>query len=90
VIYLVVHLIYVAGHEAEGAEYERTVLSVWREHRGDVIAAFRPAAWADGTRAADEVQLLRILSRPQRDAYLADTAAPRWHRCANVRSPGRT
>jgi hypothetical protein len=37
-----------------------------------VIAAFRPTAWADGTRAADEVQLLRIPSRPQLDAYLAD------------------
>jgi Domain of unknown function (DUF1330) len=72
VIYLVVHLTYVAGHEAEGAEYERTVLSYWREHDGEVIAAFRPAAWADGSRAADEVQLLRIPSRAQLDAYLAD------------------
>jgi|SRR5215207_5069897 len=71
-IYLVVHLTYVIGQEAEGAEYERTVLSHWREHGGDVIAAFRPAAWADGTRAADEVQLLRIPSREQLDAYLAD------------------
>jgi len=72
VIYLVVHLIYVTGHEHEGAEYERTVLSYWREHGGEVIAAFQPAPWADGTRAADEVQLLRIPSRAQIDAYLAD------------------
>jgi len=72
VIYLVVHLSYVTGHEHEGAEYERTVLSYWREHGGEVIAAFQPAAWADGTRAADEVQLLRIPSRAQLDAYLAD------------------
>ena len=71
-IYLVVHLTYVTGHEAEGAEYERIVLSYWREHGGEVIAAFRPAAWADGTRAADETQLLRIPSRAQLDAYLAD------------------
>lgn len=71
-IYLVVHLSYVTGHEAEGAEYERTVLSYWREHGGEVMAAFHPAAWADGTRAADEVQLLRIPSRAQLDAYLAD------------------
>jgi hypothetical protein len=71
-IYLVVHLTYVTGHEAEGAEYERTVLAYWREHGGEVIAAFRPAAWADGTRAADETQLLRIPTRAQMDAYLAD------------------
>ena len=71
-IYLVVHLVYVAGHEAEGAEYERTVLAYWREHGGEVLGAFRPAAWADGTRAADEIQLLRIPSRAQMDAYLAD------------------
>lgn len=71
-IYLIVHLTYVAGHEAEGAEYERTVLAYWREHGGEVIAAFRPAAWSDGTRAADETQLLRIPSRAQMDAYLAD------------------
>jgi hypothetical protein len=72
VIYLVVHLSYVTGHEAEGAEYERTVLSYWREHGGEVISAFQPAAWGDGTRAADEIQLLRIASRSQLDAYLAD------------------
>ena len=71
-IYLVVHLTYHPGHEAEGAEYERTVLAYWREHGGEVIAAFRPAAWADGTRAADETQLLRIPTRAQMDAYLAD------------------
>jgi uncharacterized protein (DUF1330 family) len=71
-IYLVVHLTYVAGREAEGAEYERTVLAYWREHGGEVIAAFRPAVWADGTRAADEIQLLAIPSRAQMDAYLAD------------------
>ena len=71
-IYLVVHLTYVAGREAEGAEYERTVLAYWREHGGEVIAAFRPAVWADGTRAADETQLLRIPTRAQMDAYLAD------------------
>ena len=71
-IYLVVRLTYVAGHEAEGAEYERTVLAYWREHGGEVIAAFRPAAWADGTRAGDETQLLRIPTRAQMDAYLAD------------------
>ncbi|HKH93708.1 MAG TPA: DUF1330 domain-containing protein [Gemmatimonadaceae bacterium] len=71
-IYLTVQLNYVTGHDAEGAEYERMVLSYWREHGGEVIAAFRPVAWADGTRAADEVQLLRIPSREQLDAYLAD------------------
>lgn len=71
-LYLVVRLTYVSGHEAEGADYERTVLGYWREHGGEVVAAFRPAAWADGTRAADEVQLLRIPSRAQMDEYLSD------------------
>ena len=71
-IYLVVHLTYVPGHEAEGAEYERTVLAFFREHGGVVLGAFRPAPWADGTRAADEVQLLRIGSREQIDAYMKD------------------
>ena len=71
-IYLVVHLTYVPGHEAEGAEYERTVLAFFREHGGEVLGAFRPAPWANGTRAADEVQLLRIGSRDQIDAYMND------------------
>src|SRR5215210_2473931 len=71
-IYLVVHLTYIDGNQVEGAEYERTVLAYWREHGGEVMGALRPAAWADGTRAADEIQLLRIPSRAQMDAYLAD------------------
>jgi uncharacterized protein (DUF1330 family) len=71
-IHLVVYLTYVVGHEAEGAEYERTVLAYWREHGGEVIAAFRPSAGADGARATDEVQLLRIPRREQMDAYLRD------------------
>jgi hypothetical protein len=72
VIYLVVQLTYVLGHEAEGAEYERTVLTYFREHGGEVVGAFRPAPWANGARAADEVQLLRIASREQIDAYMRD------------------
>jgi hypothetical protein len=72
VILLVVRLTYVPGQEHDGAEYERTVLQFWREHGGEVIAAFRPAPWSDGSRAADEMQLLRIPSREQLDAYLAD------------------
>ena len=71
-IYLDVRLTYVPGHESEGSDYERTVLRYWREHGGEVIAAFRPAPWADGTRAADEVQLLRISTREQIDAYMKD------------------
>ena len=71
-IYLVVHLTYVPGHEAEGSEYERTVLAYFREHGGEVLGAFRPAPWANGTRAADEVQLLRIATREQIDAYMND------------------
>jgi hypothetical protein len=72
-IYLEVRLTYVPGHEAEASEYERTVLGYFREHGGEVIAAFRPAPWANGsTRAADEVQLLRIATREQIDAYMKD------------------
>jgi hypothetical protein len=71
-IYLVVQLTYVPGHETEGADYERTVLAWFREHGGEVLGAFRPAPWADGTRAADEVQLLRIATREQIDAYMKD------------------
>ena len=81
-LYLVVRLTYVASQELDGAEYERTLLQVWREHGGDVIAAFRPAPWTDGSRAADEMQLLRIPSREQLDAYLAD---PRRVALASVR-----
>jgi uncharacterized protein (DUF1330 family) len=71
-IYLVVHLTYVPGHEAECAEYERTVLTYFRDHGGEVLGAFRPAPWANGTRASDEVQLLRIPTREQIDAYMRD------------------
>ena len=39
---------------------------------GEVLGAFHPAPWANGTRAADEVQLLRIGSREQIDAYMKD------------------
>ena len=65
-IYLDVRLTYVPGHEAEASDYERTVLAYFREYGGEVLAAFRPAPWANGTRAADEVQLLQI------DAYMRD------------------
>ena len=71
-IYLDVRLTYVPGHETEASDYERTVLAYFREYGGEVIAAFRPAPWANGTRAADEVQLLRIGSREQIDAYMKD------------------
>ena len=71
-IYLVVSLTCVAGHEAEASDYERAVLAFFREHGGEVLGAFRPAPWANGTRAADEVQLLRIGSREQIDAYMKD------------------
>ena len=81
-IHLDVRLTYVTGQEADGADYERTVLRLWREHGGEVLAAFRPAPWTDGTRAADEVQHLRIPSRAQLDAYMAD---PRRVALAHVR-----
>ena len=71
-LHLVVRLTYVAGHEADGAEYERTVLGYFKEYGGVILAAFRPAPWDDGTRAADEIQVLRIPSREQLDAYLND------------------
>ena len=71
-IYLDVRLTYVAGHESDAADYERTVLQIWREHGGEVLAAFRPAVYSDGSRAADEVQHLRIPSRAQLDAYMVD------------------
>jgi hypothetical protein len=72
VIYLDVRLTYVPGQESDGADYERTVLGIWRAHGGEVLAAFRPAAYSDGSRAADEVQHLRIPSRAQLDAYMVD------------------
>ena len=81
-IHLDVRLTYVPGHESEAADYERTVLGIWREHGGEVLAAFRPAPWTNGTRAADEVQHLRIPSRAQLDAYMVD---PRRAALAAVR-----
>ena len=81
-IHLDVRLTYVSGHEIDGAEYERTVLAYWREHGGEVLAAFRPAAWVNGSRAADEIQHLRIPSRAQLDAYMGD---PRRVALAHVR-----
>ena len=71
-LHLVVRLTYVAGQEHDGADYERTVLRYWREHGGEVLAAFTPARWSDGSRAADEVQVLSIPSRAQLDAYMVD------------------
>ena len=71
-IHLVVRLTYVAGHESEAADYERTVLDFFKEHGGVILAVFRPAPWDDGTRAADEIQVLRIPSRERLDAYMND------------------
>ena len=63
------------SHEHKAKNHEN-ILSMaarsFREHGGEVLGAFRPAAWANGTRAADEVQLLRIGSRDQIDAYMND------------------
>ena len=71
-IYLVVRLTWVPGKAAEGSEYEHAVLRFWIEHGGEVIAAFKPLAQADGLPPADEVQLLRIPTQSQLDAYLSD------------------
>jgi hypothetical protein len=72
VIYLVVRLTWVPGKAADGSEYERAVLRFWIEHGGDIIAAFKPLAQADGLPPADEVQILRIPTQSQMDAYLSD------------------
>ena len=71
-IHLVVRLTYVPGKAAEGSEYEHTVLPYFVEHGGEIIAAFKPQAQADGLPPADEVQLLRIPTQKQLDAYLSD------------------
>lgn len=71
-IYLVVRLTWVPGKAADGAEYERAVMRFWIEHGGDIIAAFKPLAQADGLPPADEVQILRIPTQSQLDAYLSD------------------
>ena len=71
-IYLVVRLTYVPGKAADGSEYEHTVLPYFVEHGGDIIAAFKPLAQADGLPPADEIQILRIPTQAQLDAYLSD------------------
>ena len=71
-IYLVVRLTWVPGKAADGTDYERTVMRFWIEHGGDIIAAFKPLAQADGLPPADEVQILRIPTQSQLDAYLSD------------------
>ena len=71
-IYLVVRLTWVPSKAADGSEYERAVLRFWIEHGGDIVAAFKPLAQADGLPPADEVQILRIPTQPQLDAYLSD------------------
>ena len=47
-IYLVVRLTYVPGKAADGSEYEHTVMPYFVEHGGEIIAAFKPLAQADG------------------------------------------
>ena len=71
-IYLVVRLTWVPGKATDGSEYERAVLRFWIEHGGDIVAAFKPLAQADGLPPADEVQILRIPTQSQLDAYLSD------------------
>ena len=71
-IYLVVRLTWGPGKAADGSEYERAVLRFWIEHGGDIVAAFKPLAQADGLPPADEVQILRIPTQSQLDAYLSD------------------
>jgi hypothetical protein len=72
VIYIVARLTYVPGRAADASKYERTVLGYFVEHGGEVIAVFKPQAQADGLPPADEVQLLRIPTQKQLDAYLSD------------------
>ena len=71
-IYIVARLTYVPGKAADVSKYEHTVLTYFVEHGGEVIAAFKPQAQADGLPPADEVQLLRIPTQKQLDAYLSD------------------
>ena len=71
-IYIVARLTFVPGKSVEGSLYEHTVLQYFVEHGGEIIAAFKPQAQADGLPPADEVQLLRIPTQQQLDAYLSD------------------
>src|SRR5689334_18417153 len=71
-MYLVVRLTYVPGKAADGSEYEHTVLRYFVEHGGEIIAAFKPLAQADGLPPADEIQILRIPTQAQLDVYLSD------------------
>jgi len=72
VLYLVVRLTWVPGKAADGTAYERSVMRFWEDHGGEIIAAFKPLAQADGLPPADEVQILRIPTQAKLDAYLSD------------------
>jgi hypothetical protein len=72
VIYIVARLTFVPGKAADASTYEHRVLQYFVEHGGEIIAAFKPQAQADGLPPADEVQLLRIPTQKQLDAYLSD------------------
>ena len=71
-IYIVARLTFVPGKSVEGSLYEHTVLQYFVEHGGEIIAAFKPLAQADGLPPSDEVQILRIPTQAQLDAYLSD------------------
>ena len=71
-IYIVARLTFVPGKSVEGSLYEHTVLQYFVEHGGEIIAAFKPQAQADGLPPADEVQILRIPTQEKLDAYLSD------------------
>jgi len=71
VIYLVVRLTWVPGKAAEGADYERSVMQFWKEHGGEIIAAFKPQAQADGLPPADDGgrQLIEHISPNKPDGH---------------------
>src|SRR4051812_30363277 len=70
VIYIVTRLTFVPGRASDASKYEHAVLAYFVEHGGEIIAAFKPQAQADGLPLADEVQILRIPKQEQLDAYL--------------------
>ena len=73
-LYIVAKLYGHPGKTAELRAYEGKVLSLFRSHGGEVIAAFVPVPDPSMVEHPDEVHVLRIADRPRFEAFLSDPA----------------
>lgn len=71
-LYITVMLYGKNGIQGEFKDYESKALNIFKQHGGEIIAAYRPISGGPDT--PDEIQILKIAGRAELDAFMNDPA----------------